>query len=185
MIVSVQVDLTGSNQSNQSNIIKCSIYAGLTLDQPYPVRQMVSTGKELICLFDDLSLINVYNLQSLLIIRSNRQVKREREGKTVVAGVSGTSSSSESFRKNTMYLTLSSDGQLYSTNGKSIFNLDYNDFRQKKRISPFVKKGENLAHTFSWITILTNSKLVLLTDALQMEPSTLFILKPVNNKSYD
>lgn len=128
---------------------------------------MVSTRDEIICLFDDLSLINVYNLKTLLFIRSNR-----------AAGEPAT----ESLRKNIMCLTLSSDGHLCSTNGKSIFSLDHVNFKQKKRISPFVKKGENLAHTFSWITILTNSKLVLLTDALQMEPSSLFVLITYNNK---
>jgi hypothetical protein len=168
-IVSVQVDLISNKQQLvlAQPGIKCYINAGLTLDQQY-IRQMVSTGKEIICLFDDLNLINVYNLKTLQLIRTNRHEKN-----------------SKSLKKNTMCLTLDSDGYLYSTNGKSIFNLDYFDFKQKKRISPFVKKGENLSHTIAWMTILTNSKLVLLTDALQMETSMLFILKPVNNKYFD
>jgi hypothetical protein len=153
--------------------IKCDIYAGLTLDQTFPVRQMVSTSRELICLFDDLNVINVYHLKTLLIARTNQQLSANGRA------------TSESLRKNIMCLTLDSNGSLYSTNGKLICNLDYGDFKQKKRVSPFINKGEPLAHTISWITILTNSKLVLLTDALQMEPSTLYILKPVNSKHYD
>jgi serine/threonine protein kinase len=175
-IISAQVDLfkadplLAPSSSSSSNMIKCYINAGLTLDQQY-IRQMVSTSKELICLFDDLNLINVYNLKTLQLVRSNV--------KTTPPTTSTTTTSS--LKKQTMCLTLDSDGSLYSTKAKSIFNLDYFDFKQKKRINPFVKKGEILSHTICWMTILTNSKLVLLTDALQMENSILFILKPVNN----
>ena len=183
-IISLQVDLSTKSawsnclsQHNFANMtqtqlmslnqIKCDINAGLTLDQ-YNVRQMVSTGDELICLFDDLSLINVYNLKTLQLKRTNRNL------------ISMNSKRNKSLKKNVMCLNLDSEGNLYSTNGKSIFNLDYMDFKQRKRISPSIKKGENLSHTICWMTILTNSKLVLLTDALQMENSMLFILKPVN-----
>jgi hypothetical protein len=127
---------------------------------------MVSTTDELICVFDDLSLINVYNLKTLQLKRTNRSLIGMNEKQR-----------NKSLKKNVMCLTLDSDMNLYSTNGKSIFNLDYAGFRQRKRISPSIKKGENLSHTICWMTILTNSKLVLLTDALQMENSMLFILK--------
>jgi hypothetical protein len=129
---------------------------------------MVSTTDELICVFDDLSLINVYNLKTLQLKRTNRSIINMNEKRN------------KSLKKNVMCLTLDSDMNLYSTNGKSIFNLDYLDFKQRKRISPSIKKGENLSHTICWMTILTNSKLVLLTDALQMENSMLFILKPAS-----
>ena len=42
-----------------------------------------------------------------------------------------------------------------------------------------MKKGENLSHIISWMTLLTNMKLILLSDAVQMENSLLFILNPV------
>ena len=129
---------------------------------------MVSTSDELICVFDDLSLINVYNLKTLQLKRTNRALIGMNEKRN------------KSLKKNVMCLTLDSDMNLYSTNGKSIFNLDYFDFKQKKRISPSIKKGENLSHTICWMTILTNSKIALLTDALQMENSMLFILKPAS-----
>ena len=173
-----QILLSGMHPS-----IKCSIFAGLTLEQKFPVRQMVSNGKEIICLFDDLNLINVYNLKTLLLLRTTNASTTTSTNSTTTTSTTTSTSSREFLRKNTMCLTLSSDGLLYSTNGKSVFNLENTNFKQKHRISPFVKKGENLANTFSWITILTNSKLVLLTDALQMEQSTLYILKPVNSKN--
>lgn len=185
-IVSVQVDLASSKQSLLGGVhpsIRCSLCAGLTLEQKFPVRQMVCNARELICLFDDLNLINVYNLKTLLLLRTaNTNTSSVPTTTTTTTTTGNHHHQRESLRKNTMCLTLSSDGMLYSTNGKSIFNLDNLDFKQKRRISPFVKKGENLANTFSWITILTNSKLVLLTDALQMEPSTLYILKPVSSR---
>jgi serine/threonine protein kinase len=169
-IISLQADLISRN-SNQtcndlsSNMIKCYLNAGLTLEQNN-VRQMVSTQDELICIFDDLSLINVYNLKTLQLKRTNRLQVANNEKRN------------KSLKKNVMCLSLDSDANLYSTNGKSIFNFDYVDFKQKKRISPSIKKGENLSHTICWMTILSNSKLVLLTDALQMENSVLYILKP-------
>lgn len=171
-VISLQVDLAACSHSNDQslsvpNLIKCNVNAGLTLDQ-FNVRQMVSTSDELICVFDDLSLINVYNLKTLQLKRSNRTLIGQNERRN------------KSLKKNVMCLTLDSDNNLYSTNGKSIFNLDYVDFKQKKRISPSIKKGENLSHTICLMTLLTNLKLVLLTDALQMESSMLFILKPVN-----
>lgn len=198
----VKADLTSNRQSLLNGMypsIKCSIFAGLTIEHKFPIRQMVSNGKEIICLFDDLNLINVYNLKTFLLLRTTAAAaaitttatttstsSTAQAGATTLSTLASSSSSSrESLRKTTMCLTLSSDGLLYSTNGKSIFNLDYTDFKQKRRISPFVKKGENLANTFSWITILTNSKLVLLTDALQLEQSTLYILKPVNYKNLE
>lgn len=161
-VISSQVDLTSQKGENM-NRINCNMNAGLTLEQQY-IRQMVSSSKELICLFDDLNLINVYDLKTLKLERTNRQ----KNNKSCV--------------KNLMCLTLDSDGLLYSTNGKSIFNLTFNDFEQQQRLSPLSKKGENLSHTITWMTLLTNSKLVLLTDALQMEKSALFILKPVSNR---
>lgn len=119
-VISLQVDLNRQESfnipnfsSNNLSLIKCCINAGLTLDQQY-IRQMVSTSQELICLFDDLSLINVYNLKTLQLKRTNRLEK------------------TKSFKKHIMCLTLDSDEFLYSTNGKSIFNFDYFDFKQKK-----------------------------------------------------
>jgi serine/threonine protein kinase len=149
-------------------LINCNINAGLTLDSQTHVRQMVSTSDELICLFDDLNQLNVYNLKTLQLKRTNRtQISTKNE---------------HSFKKNIFCLTLDSEENLYSTNGKSIINLDFVNFIQRKKISPSIRKGENLAHTISWMTILTNAKLVLLTDALQMESSILYIMRPVTCK---
>lgn len=169
-IICLQVDLTveqnpmaSFNEKLTSDLIKCDINAGLTLDQRF-VRQMVTTETELICLFDDLNLINIYDLKTLLLKRSN--------SKLINLSVR---------TKNSFCLALDSYDSLYSTDGECIFNLDYDEFKSSKRIRPLIKKGENLSHIISWMSILTNSKLVLLSDAVQMENSLLFILKPVNN----
>ncbi len=171
-IISIQVDLKVQENLNKdsefvenlsTHLIKCSLNAGLTLEKHF-VRQMVCTDTELICLFDDLNLINVYDLKTLLLKRTNN-------------------SSQNSQIKNSFCLALDSYNNLYSTDGECIFNLDYNEFKQNKRIRPLVKKGKNLSHIISWMLILTNSKLVLLNDAVQMENSLLFILTPVNNLS--
>lgn len=162
-IVTMQVDINSPTNCNslENSLIKCYLNAGLTLDQIY-IRQMVCTSKELICLFDDLDLINVYNIKTLQLERTNNLKVNK------------------SALKNILCLTLDSEDNLYSTDGKSIFNLDCISFKYNWRKSPQIKKGENLAHTISWMTILTNAKLVLLTDAIQMENSVLFILKPVS-----
>lgn len=149
----------------RTNLIKCNINAGLTLDQRF-VRQMISTETELICLFDDLNLINIYDLKTLLLKRSNNK-----------------KINLTSRLKNSFCLALDSYDSLYSTDGECIFNLDYIEFKSNKRIRPLIKKGENLSHIISWMSILTNSKLVLLSDAVQMENSFLFILKPVTTNS--
>ena len=143
------------------NFIRCNINAGLTLKEKF-VRQMVSTETELICLFDDLNLINIYDLKTLCLKRSNSQII------------------ATSPRKNSFCLALDSYNALYSTDGKSIINLDYKKFESNKGIRPAIKKGENLSHIISWMSILTNSKLVLLSDAVQMENSLIFILKPIS-----
>ncbi|CAF0774454.1 unnamed protein product [Brachionus calyciflorus] len=161
-VITFQVDLTSQMSKENFSIIKCYLNAGLTIEKQF-IRQMVSTSSELICLFDDLNLINGYNLKTLQLTRTNQHQTKK------------------SCKNTNMCLTLDSVGYLYSTDGKSIFNLDY-DFEQQKRIRPSLGKGNNLSHTITWITLLTNSKLVLLTDALQMENSLLFILKPVNNR---
>jgi len=171
-IISIQVDLAvqGNLKKNSdfteklsTNLIKCNLNAGLTLEKRF-VRQMVCTETELICLFDDLNLINIYDLKTLLLKRTN--------------------SSSQDLPaqcKNSFCLALDSNNNVYSTDGECIFNLDYNEFKANKRIRPLIKKGENLSHIISWMSILTNSKLVLLNDAVQMESSLLFILTPVNS----
>lgn len=175
-IISVQVDLNVQFNESQNfesnfsmklrtNLIKCNINAGLTLDQRF-VRQMISTETELICLFDDLNLINIYDLKTLLLKRSNNK-----------------KINLTSRLKNSFCLALDSYDSLYSTDGECIFNLDYIEFKSNKRIRPLIKKGENLSHIISWMSILTNSKLVLLSDAVQMENSFLFILKPVTTNS--
>ena len=170
-IISVQVDLSlglpsldqdlNFNQLLDRNSINCYIKAGLTLEQRY-VRQMVSTDNELICLFDDLNQIKVYDLKTLLFLRSNCE-------------------SNQSAKRNSCCLTIDSYNNIYSTNGESIFNLDYKNFTPSKRVRPLTRKGQNLSHIISWMSILTNSKLVLLTDAVQLENSLLFILKSVSS----
>lgn len=192
-IISIQVDVnktktvTNSSTNAGLQVIKCYVNAGQTLGQQN-IRQMVSTSDEIICLFDDLNLIYVYNLKTLQLVRTNKNdasssnSTKHADGSSNSSEVTHRSLSSASLKKQTLCLTLDSDGYLYSTNGKSIFNLDYFDFKQKRRISPFIKKGENLSHSISWMTILTNSNLVLLTDAVQMENSILFILKPISSK---
>ena len=124
------------------------------------------TQNELICLFDNCgsNIINIYNLKTLQFKRSNQKANLE-------------SKNSYSYKNTTFCLTLDSDYFLYSTNGKSIFNLDYVNFKKNNKINPSIRQGENLSHTITWMSILTNSKLVLLTDAIQMENSMLFILK--------
>lgn len=172
-IISIQVDLSVINpdldasfdEKLNTNLIKCNINAGLTLDQRF-LRQMVSTETELICLFDDLNLINIYDIKTLLLKRTNNKLVN------LTARL-----------KNSFCLALDSYDALYSTDGECIFNLDYNEFKSNKRIRPLIKKGENLSHIISWMSILTNSKLVLLSDAVQMENSFVFILKPVSTAS--
>ena len=170
-IISIQVELASNenvltrtfNEHLATNLIKCNINAGLTLDQRY-VRQMVNTETELICLFDDLNLINIYDLKTLLLKRTNNK-----------------HINLSTRLKNSFCLAIDSYNHLYSTDGECIFNLDYNEFKPNKRIRPLIKKGENLSHIISWMSILVNAKLVLLSDAVQMENSLLFILKPVKN----
>jgi len=175
-IISIQVDLNVNNNNEvdieasfeeklNNNLIKCNINAGLTLDQRF-LRQMVSTETELICLFDDLNLINIYDIKTLLLKRTNNKLVNL-----------------SARLKNSFCLAIDSYDALYSTDGECIFNLDYNEFKSNKRIRPLIKKGENLSHIISWMSILTNSKLVLLSDAVQMENSFVFILKPVSTTS--
>lgn len=148
-LVSLQVDL---KSQTDSNLIKCYIKMYLTLEQSN-LRQMVSVSEELICLFNDCSSLNVYNIKTLLLKRSNR---------------------STGIKNNSRCLTLDSRGFLYSTDGKSIFEIDSN-FNQINR-SVFNFGNDKLC----WISLLTNSKIVLLTDVLQMEKSTIYILTPVS-----
>ncbi|RNA09429.1 MAP kinase kinase kinase [Brachionus plicatilis] len=151
-IISLQVDLKSQADTDR---IKCYINAGLTLEQQY-IRQMVNSSSELICLFDDLPSLNVYDLKTLLPKRSNRN---------------------KGAKNNFRCLTLDSHGFLYSTDGKSIFNIDSN-FNELNRLNFCFGSERKFAHTFSWMSFLTNSKIVLLTDALQMEKSTILILLP-------
>lgn len=146
-IVSLQVDL---NRQTDTDRINCDMKAGLTLEQK-DVRQMVSSSTELICLFNDFSSLKVYELRTLLYKRSNQNTKN-----------------------NLRCLTLDSHGFLYSTDGKSIFEIDSN-FTELNRSSFSFGNGK-----FSWMSFLTNSKIVLLTEALQMEESTITILTPVS-----
>ena len=191
-LVSVQVDLHShcctltTARLMDRHWIKCDLNAGLTLDQRY-VRQTVSTRDELICLFDDLTTISVYNLRTLQLKRTNRIAQQQQQQQQQHKNSGNTKAASNrctmTVATSTFCLTLDSDDNLYSTNGKSIFNLDYvATFRQSKKISPSIRKGENLSHTISWMSLLTNGKLALLTDALQMEPSQLYILRPVSNQ---
>lgn len=180
-IISIQIDLKTTNnllkketetlsftEKLLNNLIKCNINAGLTLDQRY-VRQMVSTESELICLFDDLNLVNVYDLKTLLLKRTTNNNNNS----------SNTKLNNLSAKKNLFCLAVDSFNYLYSTDGECIFNLDTSELKPNKRIRPLIKKGENLSHIISWMTLLTNMKLILLSDAVQMENSLLFILNPV------
>ncbi len=175
-LISIQVELISTNCShsnyansflNDKSLIKCNINDGLTLDKQLgTAKQIVCTREELICLFDNCgaNIINVFNLKTLQFKRSNQKTNSE-------------SKNSYSYKNTTFCLTLDSDYYLYSTNGKSIFNLDYETFKKNNKINPSIRQGENLSHTITWMTILTNSKLVLLTDAIQNENSMLYILK--------
>lgn len=149
-LVSLQVDL---KSQTDRNLIKCDINMYLTLEPSLNLRQMVSVSEELICLFNDCSSLNVYNIKTLLLKRSNR--------------ATGT-------RNNSRCLTVNSHGFLYSTDGKSIFEIDLSNFNQINR-SKFNFGNDKLC----WISLLANSKIVLLTDVLQMEKSTIYILNPV------
>ena len=170
-IISVQVDLTSPinlisdvtsfAEKLAITLINCNIIKWLTFEQRY-VQQMISTNSELICLFDDLNLVNVYDLRTLLFKRTNNPIQN-----TV------------SSRKNLFCLAVDSFSNVYSTDGECIFNLDIQNLKPIKRIRPLVKKNENLSHIISWMSLMTNSKLILLSDAVQMEPSLLFILNPV------
>jgi hypothetical protein len=131
----------------------------------------MSSADELICLFDDLQLINVYNLRTLQLKRTNFDMVYQQKQIKQINNVPS---------YNINCLTLDSNYSLYSTDGECIFNFDYKEFKEKKRIRPLIKTGQNLSEIISLMTILTNAKLVLLTDALQLENSQLFILKPVN-----
>lgn len=182
-LISIQIELKSSYENNKNdqlrdslsdenfiknaNLIRCLINDGFTLDKQYGfARQLVSTKDELICLFDDLNIINVYSLKTLQFKRSN------------FSNING--ESNFSYKNIKFCLAVDSDEYLYSTNGKSIFNIDLSNFKKFNKIKPSIKQGENLSHTISHIQILTNAKLVLLTDAIQMENSILFILKQVS-----
>jgi serine/threonine protein kinase len=167
-IVCIQVDLKRMDSLSQnhdiynSNLIKCDLHSGLTLNpiDPWPVRQMLVTKDELICLFDMSNLINVYDLKTLQVIRSNSKMHEGLEIKC---------------------LTLDSDYLAYSTDGRQIFDYNYKQFTYKRNHKPQIKSGENLCENFSFMTILSNGKLILLSDALQMEKPVMFILNPNKN----
>jgi hypothetical protein len=162
-LVTIQVDLL----LNTRHLIHCCIVSGLTLEQMF-VKQIVCTQSELICLFEDLNLVNIYHLKTLQLKRSSLN--------------GPTSSTNRNMRPNVKCLCLDSFDSLYSTNGKTLFKLDYsNKFEKSKKLSPSLKKGARqfLCHNIAWMSILTNGKIVLLTDSLQMESSNLYFLRPV------
>jgi hypothetical protein len=169
-IISIQIDLKIVNNTTTladkliNNLIKCNINAGLTLDQQH-VRQMVSTDNELICLFDDLNLVNAYDLKTLVLKRTNNL------------------KNNLSVNNYLFCLAIDSFNNVYSTDGECIFNLDSNNElkrKKSKKLKVFVdNEFKKLSHNIVMMSLMTNLKLVLLTDALQTEHSLLYILNPV------
>jgi hypothetical protein len=146
--------------------IKCEPLRSVTVDEKFYPSQILTTNDEIICLFNDLATIQIYDLNTYLPIRDNKEYVNRKYSK---------------LKLQLNYFCMDSDYNLYTTNGHSFLSMNLKTLKFNQKFKPKINEAENFFESISFMNILTNGKLVLVKDAIQTENSELFIIKPELN----
>lgn len=172
---------TSSTSSLAINTIKCDPFRSITVDQTLYVHQIIVGNDKVLCLLNDLETIQLFDLATLVLQRDNREA--------IINNNTKTTSKQTKLRFN--YICHDSDYNLYTTNGHSFLsmNLDTLTLYQKfKPLKTLIQNSSNspikgnlsdvLFESIAFMKILTNGKLILVKDAIQVEGAELYIIKP-------
>jgi hypothetical protein len=169
-LTSIKVSLKASNENNEQLLsykkIKCEPLRSVTVDEKFYPSQILTTNDEIICLFNDLATIQIYDLNTYLPIRDNKEYVNRKYSK---------------LKLQLNYFCMDSDYNLYTTNGHSFLSMNLKTLKFNQKFKPKINEAENFFESISFMNILTNGKLVLVKDAIQTENSELFIIKPELN----
>ena len=168
-LTSIKVSLKATStydateQFAYNNKIKCAPLRSVTVDEKFYPSQILTTNDEILCLFDDLATVQIYDLSTYLAKRDNKEYVTRKNSKVKL-------------RLN--YFCMDSDYNFYTTNGHSFLSMSIQSLKFYQKFKPMKNGNQLFFESISFMNILANGKLVLVKDAIQTENSELFIIKP-------